>query len=77
MIAREVLAELPRVSPPSNSASTATGDLRGYALVVSATGDPTVNDRVVEEARRENVWLNVVDDPATLGLLFHRRAPRR
>jgi uroporphyrin-III C-methyltransferase/precorrin-2 dehydrogenase/sirohydrochlorin ferrochelatase len=39
------------------------GDLRGYALVVSATGDPKVDAAIAEEARDEGVWLNVVDDP--------------
>jgi precorrin-2 dehydrogenase/sirohydrochlorin ferrochelatase len=37
---------------------------------VSATGDVTVNDRVVDEARRENVWLNVVDDPERSDFFF-------
>ncbi|MGC2485536.1 MAG: bifunctional precorrin-2 dehydrogenase/sirohydrochlorin ferrochelatase [Acidimicrobiales bacterium] len=39
------------------------GDLRGFRLVVSATGDPSVNTQVAEEAHDEGVWLNVVDDP--------------
>jgi len=29
-----------------------------------------VNDRLVDEARRENVWLNVVDDPERSDFFF-------
>ncbi|HEV3187269.1 MAG TPA: bifunctional precorrin-2 dehydrogenase/sirohydrochlorin ferrochelatase [Acidimicrobiales bacterium] len=46
------------------------GDLRGYHLVVSATGDATVNDEIVEEARSERIWLNVVDDPERCSFYF-------
>ncbi|HVA53271.1 MAG TPA: bifunctional precorrin-2 dehydrogenase/sirohydrochlorin ferrochelatase [Acidimicrobiales bacterium] len=46
------------------------GDLQGYHLVVSATGDLEVNDEIVEEARDERIWLNVVDDPARSSFYF-------
>jgi len=46
------------------------GDLRGFSLVVSATGDPSVNDTVTLEARDEGVWLNVVDDPERSTFFF-------
>ncbi len=70
IITRDVLAELPRGLASLEQRDYRDGDLRGYALVVSATGDPTVNDRVVDEARRENVWLNVVDDPERSDFYF-------
>lgn len=70
MIARDVLAELPKGLTSVERRDYRDGDLRGYALVVSATGDATVNDRIVEEARRENVWLNVVDDPQRSDFYF-------
>jgi len=70
MIARDVLAELPRGLSNLEQRDYRDGDLRGYALVVSATGDAAVNDRVVDEARRENVWLNVVDDPGRSDFYF-------
>ena len=71
MIARDVLAELPQgLDGAANSATTARATSRGYALVVSATGDADVNDRVVDEARRENIWLNVVDDPERSDFYF-------
>jgi siroheme synthase-like protein len=70
IIARDVLAELPRGLGSLEEREYRDGDLHGYALVVSATGDPSTNDRVVEEARRENIWLNVVDDPARSDFYF-------
>jgi precorrin-2 dehydrogenase/sirohydrochlorin ferrochelatase len=70
MIARELVAELPRGLASLEQREYRSGDLRGYTLVVSATGDATANDRIVEEARREHVWLNVVDDPARSDFYF-------
>ena len=46
------------------------GDLRGYWLVISATGDRDVNDEIVREAHDERVWLNVVDDPERCTFYF-------
>ncbi len=39
------------------------GDLRGASLAIAATDDERVNRAVASEAEKENVWLNVVDDP--------------
>jgi len=38
------------------------GDLEGYFLVISATGDAATNDAIVREANERALWLNVVDD---------------
>ncbi|MGA2123670.1 MAG: bifunctional precorrin-2 dehydrogenase/sirohydrochlorin ferrochelatase [Acidimicrobiales bacterium] len=46
------------------------GDLRGYRLVVSATGDANINTTIADEARHEGVWLNVVDDPERSTFFF-------
>ena len=46
------------------------GDLEGYFLVVSATANGPVNDRIVAEARERRVWLNVVDDPPRCSFYF-------
>jgi precorrin-2 dehydrogenase / sirohydrochlorin ferrochelatase len=70
MISRDVLAELPRGLTTLVQRDYRDGDLAGYALVVSATGDAAVNDRVVIEARRANIWLNVVDDPERSDYFF-------
>ena len=70
IITRDVLAELPRGLTSLEEREYRDGDLRGYALVVSATGDAATSDRVVDEARRENIWLNVVDDPQRSDFYF-------
>lgn len=46
------------------------GDLAGAFLVVAATGDPLVNDRIVVEARELHILLNVVDDLARSNFFF-------
>ena len=46
------------------------GDLDGAFLVVAATGDETVNDLIVEEARERNILLNVVDDAGRSNFFF-------
>lgn len=41
-----------------------SGDLAGFALAFAATDDEALHQRLAEEARAANVWLNVVDRPA-------------
>lgn len=45
------------------------GDLAGYGLVVAATDDPEVNDRIAADARAAGVLVNVVDSPAASSFL--------
>jgi len=40
------------------------GDLSAYRLVFAATSDSALNQAVAEDARRANLWVNVVDEPA-------------
>lgn len=63
IIARERIADLPTGIKKFEERAYHSGDLRGYALIVSATGDSLINDQIVDEARTEGLWLNVVDDP--------------
>ncbi len=39
------------------------GEAAGYSLVFAATDDRAVNRRVFEDATKDNVWVNVADDP--------------
>jgi siroheme synthase-like protein len=39
------------------------GDLEGAFLVIAATSDPTVNERIWREAQARGLLVNVVDDP--------------
>jgi siroheme synthase-like protein len=70
VIAEEFLAPLPEGLTSSEERRYRAGDLRGYWLVVSATGDAATNDEIVREAENERVWLNVVDDPARCSFYF-------
>lgn len=39
------------------------GEAAGYRLVVAATGDPTTNQEVYDDAEAAGVWVNSADDP--------------
>jgi precorrin-2 dehydrogenase/sirohydrochlorin ferrochelatase len=41
------------------------GDCEGYFLVFAATDDREVNARIAQEAKNQNIWCNVVDNPAS------------
>lgn len=70
IITEAVLAPLPDGVVSVERRRYKVGDLRGFFLVVSATGDPTVNDAIVKEASDERIWLNVVDDPERSSFFF-------
>jgi siroheme synthase-like protein len=70
VIAEEFLAPLPPGLARVEQRRYRRGDLRGYWLVVSATGDAITNDEIVREADEERVWLNVVDDPERCSFYF-------
>jgi precorrin-2 dehydrogenase / sirohydrochlorin ferrochelatase len=70
VISEEVLSPLPEGVVHLEQRRYVRGDLRGFSLVVSATGDAEANDVVVEEAREERLWLNVVDDPERSSFYF-------
>jgi siroheme synthase-like protein len=70
LIAEEFLAPLPEGFVHVEHRRYRHGDLRGFWLVVSATGDAAVNDEIVKEANDERTWLNVVDDPERCNFYF-------
>lgn len=41
-----------------------SGDLRGAFLVIAATDNRAINERIAQDAEKENTLVNVVDDPA-------------
>ena len=42
----------------------ASGEAADYVLVISATGDPAVDETVRRDAQSAGVWVNVADDPS-------------
>lgn len=40
-----------------------SSDIEGMALVVSATGNPDIDNIVFEDASNANIWINCADDP--------------
>ncbi|NNN01021.1 MAG: bifunctional precorrin-2 dehydrogenase/sirohydrochlorin ferrochelatase [Acidimicrobiaceae bacterium] len=70
MIAPEHVHELPAGLATFHRRAYQPGDLLGFMLVVSATGDAHVNDLVVSEARDRGIWINVVDDPERSDYFF-------
>ena len=70
VISEEILVAPPEGVERVERRRFTTGDLEGYWLVIAATGDPTVNDDIVAEARARRIWLNVVDDPERSSFYF-------
>ncbi|MHB1393402.1 MAG: precorrin-2 dehydrogenase/sirohydrochlorin ferrochelatase family protein [Clostridia bacterium] len=46
------------------------GDLEGAFLVIAATSDRAVNDRIAEEAGEKNIFVNVADDAERCTFIF-------
>lgn len=70
VIAEEVRVALPEGVVKVEERPYRSGDLAGFFLVISATGNPDANDLIVEEAREARLWLNVVDDPQRSSFYF-------
>ena len=70
-----VIAEAQLAPAPEGVASLElrryrAGDADGHFLVVSATGDASVDDVIVADAAAHQTLLNVVDDPARCNFYF-------
>ena len=55
------LAALPGVS--CERRAYRSGEVAGYPLVVTATGDPDVDGEVFRDGEQAGVWVNAADDP--------------
>lgn len=53
-----------------------SGEASGYRLVVSATGDPTVDGEVYADAEAADVWVNSADDPEHCSFTLPAKARR-
>jgi siroheme synthase-like protein len=67
LIAPEALPEIAQLAAEEKihweRRSYETRDLEGVRLVIAATDDPALQERVAAEARARNLWVNVVDVP--------------
>ena len=62
VVAPEAVPELDALATVERRAYR-RGEVAGYRLVVSATGDPQVNQDVYDDAEAAGVWINSADDP--------------
>jgi len=64
VVAPEVVAEFRQLPVTIEQRRYAAGDCAGYRLVVTATGDTTVDQQIFDEAEALGIWVNSADDPA-------------
>jgi precorrin-2 dehydrogenase/sirohydrochlorin ferrochelatase len=63
VVAPEVVAEVGDLPVTVERRAYRPGEAGDYRLVVTATGDPTVNGQVAADADAAGVWVNSADDP--------------
>ncbi|MGD0809596.1 MAG: bifunctional precorrin-2 dehydrogenase/sirohydrochlorin ferrochelatase [Acidimicrobiales bacterium] len=68
VVAKELLAPMRSLAGSAGLASMQErpyerGEVAGYWLVVTATGDPEVNRAVFDDGTAAGVWVNSADDP--------------
>lgn len=54
------------------------GDATGFWLVITATGDPLVDQPIFDECEAHHIWCNSADDPARCSFILpavHRQGP--
>lgn len=49
------------------------GEVAGHRLVIAATGDPAVNQRVYDDGEAAGVWVNSADDPERCSVILPAR----
>jgi precorrin-2 dehydrogenase/sirohydrochlorin ferrochelatase len=52
------------------------GEVAGYRLAVTATGDPAVDQQVFDDGEAAGVWVNSADDPARCSFTLPARLRR-
>ncbi len=70
VVAKAIIAPLPEGVASVAERAFHLDDLEGAWLVVSATGEDTVNDSLVAATTDRGIWLNVVDDPERSSFFF-------
>lgn len=62
IVAPQITDDLAAVAAVWHERRYRSGDAEGMALVVTATGDPGVDDQVVAECRQAGIWVNHAGD---------------
>jgi siroheme synthase-like protein len=76
VVAPVVLPELAARVAEVRARPYETADIDGHVLVMTATDDPAVNERVAVDAKEVGVWVNSADDPANCSFILPAVARR-
>jgi siroheme synthase-like protein len=63
VVAPELDPDIRELAEAAEARPYRPGEAADYRLVVAATGDPAVNQRVYDDAEGAGVWINSADDP--------------
>lgn len=63
VVAPEVTPELEAIATRVLRRPYEAGDAAGYRLIITATGDPIVDQQIFDEAEAAGIWVNSADDP--------------
>ncbi len=79
VVAREVTDAMRELRPSTiNQRTYESSDLDGCWLVFAATGDPTLQQRIHDEATNRRLWVNCADEPSRCSFILtavHRTGP--
>jgi precorrin-2 dehydrogenase/sirohydrochlorin ferrochelatase len=76
VVAPEVVEEIAGLEVRVERRRYEPGEAARYRLVVTATGDPAVDQQVFEDADGAGVWVNSADDPARCTFTLPARVRR-
>ena len=76
VVAAAVGPQMRALGVPVEERQYKRGEVAGYWLVISATGDPAVNRAVFEDGEAAGVWVNSADDPASCSVMLPAVARR-
>jgi siroheme synthase-like protein len=75
-IAPDIADELGTLDVAIERRAYRTGDLAGFRLAITATGDPDVDGSVFRDGEAAGVWVNSADDPANCRFTLPSRIRR-
>jgi len=78
VLAPHVIDELARLNVHVLRREYVDGDIAGFRLVITATGDVDVDQRIFDEAEERGIWVNSADDPERCTFTLpavHRQGP--